>query len=86
MIRAANSIRHDIAEGSGMGSDGQFARYLRYAIASADELADEVQALSDVLLLPLPDEDLLTEPAELAAMITSFRRRILNSPDNPPKP
>jgi len=83
LIRAANSIRHNIVEGSGMGTIPQFARYLRYSIASADELTDELQELNDVRLLPPADEDLLTEPAEIAAMISTFRQRILDSLKKP---
>jgi four helix bundle protein len=77
LIRAANSIRHNIAEGSGACSTAQFARYLQYAMSSADELQDEIQDLADVQLLPRDDVDLLGEPAAIAAMIAGFRKKIL---------
>ena len=79
LIRAANSIRNNIVEGSGYGNTRQFARYLQYAIASADEVTDQIEALSDVGLLPEGDIDLLSEPSQIAAMTTAFRKRILDS-------
>jgi four helix bundle protein len=77
LIRAANSVRNNIVEGSGLGSDAQFARHLTYSIASANEVQDEVQGLADLGLLPVEDRDLLSEPSEIAAMIVSFRKRLL---------
>ena len=36
-----------------------------------------IEELDDVGLLPPEDRDLLTEPRELAAMIATFRKRVL---------
>ena len=82
IIGAASSIRNNIAEGSS-GSRGEFARFLSHAIKSADEVEEELQELADVGLLRPEDADLLGEPRQIAAMITSFRRKILHSGNNP---
>ena len=77
MIRSANSIRNNIAEGSGLGTTPQFANRLRTSIGSANELEDQLVGLSDVDLLPPEDRDLIDESAEVAAMIVSFRETIV---------
>ena len=76
LIRTANSIRHNIVEGSGYDSPAQFAKYLTTSSASADELQDEIIELDDVGLLSADDRDLLEEPSDLAAMIVSFRKTV----------
>jgi len=76
LIRSANSIRNNIVEGSTAGSPAYFAKYLTTSIGSADELQDQVLALSDVDLLPSEFRDLLSEPSDLAAMIVSFRETV----------
>ena len=76
LVCAANSIRNNIVEGSS-GSNTEFASWLRHSIKSADEVQDQLQDLADVELLPERDVDLLGEPAQLAAMITDFRKKIL---------
>jgi len=78
LIRAANSIRNNIVEGS-TGTVPQFARFLAHAIASADEVQEQLLDLADVGLLAVKDADLLGEPSEIAAMITAFRKKILRS-------
>ena len=59
LIRAANSIRNNIAEGSGLGTPLQFAKSLRSSIGSANEVQDEIQELHDVGLLPPEDFELI---------------------------
>ena len=81
IVRAAGSIRHNIADGSSSESSREFARYLAHSIRSADELADELDELYEAGLLPSADVDLLPEPSEIAAMIVSFRRSVLRSGD-----
>src|SRR5512142_1792801 len=66
--RAATSVRYNIAEGAGFNSDRQFAKYLIYALASANELQDELDDLSDQSLLQERDTDLPAEVAEIRAM------------------
>ena len=79
IIRSANSIRHNIAEGSGLGTPPQFAKHLRSSIGSANELEDQLLALSDVGLLPTEDGDLIDESAEVAAMIVDFRKTVVRN-------
>ena len=78
IVRAANSIRNNIVEGSS-GSEAEFASSLRHSIKSADEVHDQLQDLADVGLLEVRDADLLGEPRQLAAMITAFRQKLLRS-------
>jgi four helix bundle protein len=79
LIRAANSIRNNIAEGATSGSKPQYAKFLQYSISSANEVQDEIQDLADVTLLPAEDADLLSEPSEIAAMIATYRKKIIES-------
>ena len=79
LIRAANSIRNNIAEGSGLGTPPQFANRLRTSIGSANEVEDQLLELSDVDLLPAEDRDLIGEASEVAAMIVSFRETVVRN-------
>ena len=45
LLRAADAIHENIAEGCGFNSDPQLAKYLRQARGSADELQDELETL-----------------------------------------
>src|SRR5206468_2139740 len=45
LCRAANSIHENIAEGCGLNSDRQLAKYLRQALGSANETEDELLAM-----------------------------------------
>ena len=78
LIRAANSVRHNIVEGSS-GTNAQFANHLAHAIASADEVEYDLQDLADVSLLPPVDADLLGEPSQIAAMMTTYRKKLRGS-------
>ena len=78
IVRAAISIRLNIAEGSGRGTAAQFAHHLRIALSSANELEDALQELDDVGLLPSGERELVDESRQLAAMISAFRNRVLH--------
>jgi four helix bundle protein len=79
IIRSANSIRNNIAEGSGLGTPAQFAKHLRSSVASANELEDQLLELDDVNLLPAEDRDLIDESCEVAAMIASFTKTVVRN-------
>ena len=64
--RAADSIHQNISEGAGFDSDRQFAKYLRQARGSADEVQDDLEALHRRGLLP-PNYAHLTANAKLIA-------------------
>lgn len=59
ILRAADGIHENIAEGCGYRSDRQLAKYLRQAVGSADETQDELEALKRRKLLPESDYDLI---------------------------
>jgi four helix bundle protein len=59
ILRAADGIHENIAEGCGYNSDRQLAKYLRQAIGSTDETQDELGTLMRRRLLPESDYDLL---------------------------
>src|SRR3954462_9539513 len=61
IAKTTTQIRAAIVEGSGHESPREFARFLRYAINSADELGDEIQELADIDLLGPEDRDLPDE-------------------------
>ena len=75
--RAAVSIPANIAEGSGRGSDRDFARFLRIAIGSANEVEYLLQLSKDLGFLPEEThQDLSTLTARTRQMLTQFARRL----------
>jgi four helix bundle protein len=77
--KTTTQIRAAIVEGSGNESPLEFARFLGYAIRSADELGDELQELADIDLLPPEDRDLPDECHQIAAMTVAFRKAVLRT-------
>lgn len=71
IIRAACSVRHNIAEGAS-GTDAEFANYLRKSLCSANETHDELDDLDGIGLLGARDQEYL----DLGAMIAAFRKRV----------
>ena len=74
IAKTTTQIRAAIVEGSSNESPLEFARFLSYAIRSADELGDELEELADVSLLPPEDRDLPDECHQIAAMLVDFRK------------
>ena len=83
ITKTATQIRGAIVEGSSHQSPRQFARFLTYAIGSADELGDQLQELVDIDLMPLEDRDLPGECHQIAAMLVDFRKVVLRGSPPP---
>jgi four helix bundle protein len=77
--RAAVSIRLNIAEGAGLNSDRAFAKHLRYALGSENEVQDSLD-LNELRLLPERDQDLPGGVAELRARHTRFCAESASAP------
>ncbi len=76
LLRASGSIRFNIAEGAGLNSDAGFARHLRIAPGSANEVQDQLADLEAVGLLAESDRELPKEVAEIRAMLAVLHRRV----------
>jgi four helix bundle protein len=76
IIRAALSVRLNIAEGAGLNTDRQFARHLLLALGSANEVQDALDAIDDLGHLPSTDLDLVDETSQLRAMLASLHKRV----------
>src|SRR6476620_4784610 len=84
LVKTTTQIRAAIVEGSSHeSSPRQFARFLTYSIASADELGDELQELVDIDVMPLEDRDLPDECHQIAAMLVDFRKVVLRGSPSP---
>jgi four helix bundle protein len=75
--RAAVSIPANIAEGSGRGSDGDFSRFLRIAIGSANEVEYLLQLSKDLGLVSMEaHEDLSTLAARTRQMLARLSSKL----------
>jgi four helix bundle protein len=72
LLRAADAIHENIAEGCGFNTDPQLAKYLRQARGSADETQDELETLARRALLPAGFEDLLPKNRMLCRKLSRF--------------
>ena len=76
--RAASSIPANIVEGCGHDSPREFARYLRQAIASANELEYHLIEARDFLLIGVGDFARFTAGVcEVRRMLVVLRERVL---------
>jgi four helix bundle protein len=75
ITRAADSIHQNISEGSGFDSDRQFAKYLRQARGSADEVQDDLETLARRGLLAARHSHLATN----AKLIAKKLSRLINA-------
>jgi len=75
--RAVVSIGANIAEGRGRVGDGDFARFLRYALGSATEVECHLLLARDLLLLSADSCGKLERDArEVQRMLASLARRL----------
>lgn len=75
--RAAVSIALNIAEGSGAGSDKEFARFLRIAIRSIYEVVTGIEISIRLQYgKQAENESLIREADELGAMITGLIKKL----------
>lgn len=84
MRRAAVSIMSNIAEGTGHGTDAQFANFLRIARGSLHEL--ESQGLLAIELALCPEtalEQLLTGVQRTARLLHGLMRSLETGPSHP---
>lgn len=73
MRRAAISIGANVAEGTGRGSDGDFARSVNFARGSSHELECHVLAASDLTLLSTERaNEMLGQLRQISRMLTRF--------------
>ncbi|HEY8105445.1 MAG TPA: four helix bundle protein [Gemmatimonadales bacterium] len=75
--RAAASIGANIAEGRGRMGDGDFGRFIRYALGSATELECHLLLARDLSLLSAEGCDELERKIhEIQRMLASLARRL----------
>jgi four helix bundle protein len=75
--RCAVSIPSNIAEGSGRGSNADFARFLHIAMGSAAELDYQLLLSHDLKFLPTEIyHELSQELTQIRKMLNSFTRRL----------
>ena len=77
MVRAANSIPANIAEGRRQTSEKEFARFLNIALNSAFELEHHIMMAGAIGAIETPDHDYLINcTTEVRKMIYGLLRRI----------
>lgn len=81
MVRAAESIVCNIAEGCGAGSQREFARFLGISIKSSFELEAECELARDYGVLSVPVwNDLFNRLVSVRRMLFALHKKVLLSP------
>jgi len=77
LIRAAMSVPTNIVEGSAHGSPHEFARYIRYSIASASEVEGHAQLAHDLGMMTASDfAALLARVVEVRMMLHGLLNKL----------
>ncbi|MEO5815098.1 MAG: four helix bundle protein [Gemmatimonadaceae bacterium] len=86
MVRSAESIADNIAEGCGAATNAEFARYLDMAIKSSSELESQIERSHGYALVrALERESLTTRVCDVRKMTWGLRKKVLAispRPDN----
>jgi len=78
MMRAAESIADNIAEGCGAPTNAEFARYLDMAIKSSSELESQVERSHGYALIRAHERDrLATQVCNVRKMTWGLRKKVL---------
>ena len=86
LVRAALSVPSTIVEGSVHQSPLEFARYVRYSIASVSEVEGHLQMARDVGMITEPDfSDLRQRVVDVRKMLYGLLKK-LDPPDDEQKP
>ena|SRR5687768_15551400 len=84
IIRAAESIPFNIAEGCGAATQKEFARYLDIAIKSSCELESQLKLAKDYEILREKDWNALADDTvDARRMLCGLRKKVLAPLDNP---
>jgi four helix bundle protein len=76
MLRAADSIALNIAEGAGKSTDRAFAAFLDIAIGSCNELEMQLRLARDISALPESADALVDQVIQVRKMTIGLRRRL----------
>ncbi|RNE92695.1 four helix bundle protein [Marichromatium sp. AB32] len=87
MRRAASSVPSNLAEGCGRGSDADFARFVRIAAGSVNELEYQCLLARDLHYLPAAHADeRMRECAEIRRMLAGLLTSLAPPTPHPPSP
>lgn len=76
LIRGADSIHQNIAEGCGYQSDRQLLKYLKQALGSTDEVQDDLETLERRRLLNPSRIHLIADTRMIAKKLNRFIDRV----------
>lgn len=81
IVRAADSIVLNIAEGADRGTDLDFARFLNNSLTSLNEVVGCLDlALIDKYITEKSHKEFLDKAEKLAGQLAAFRKSLLESP------
>ena len=84
LVRAAMSVPTNIVEGCSHASPREFARYLTYSLASANELEGHLQLAYDLKLIAEKDfKTILDRIVDVRMMLHGLLRKLRSYPQKP---